>query len=146
VDTLAAYYVSAEYEKLVGANVIPTPIEVQQAIESAKLKLTQRKDLFIEVLKKAGHEMCYTQVYVTNEEIDTNKLNDSLFNILKIAPEYRDSTIAEIFDSLGLQRPMKPAAPAAPAAPAGAPAGAPQGAVPSPIPAGGGQALTKLAQ
>lgn len=134
VDRMAAYYVSEQYDKFVKANVIPTPEETAAAVNIARKKLMSNKDLFIKVFKKIGKDLCDTKVYVTNEEMDMGKLLDSLINMLKIAPEYRDSTVAQIYDALGLPRPSLPKPSAvAPVIPPGTvvPPGAPQ---PNPAP------------
>jgi hypothetical protein len=45
-------------------------------------------------------------VYVTNEKLDVPVTVQNLLTLLQLAPEYKDDTVREVYDLLGLKRPV----------------------------------------
>ena len=107
VDRIVAYYVQQQLVVFRSKGRIPHPDEVQGAIESARQKVLRDRHLFIKIFKDITGDMCDVTFYMTNESLDTGVLTDKLIATLKIAPEFRDSTIAQIYNLLGLKRPTK---------------------------------------
>lgn len=87
-----------------GGNV-PPEMEVQQAMLQAQEMLRNKPYLFIELLENIIAKNLETQIYITNEDIDIPVTIQNLIATLQLAPEYREDTIAEIYDLLGLRRP-----------------------------------------
>ena len=90
------------YEEIDKKNITDTE-QVLTEIENAKEKVMKMgHDMFIKNLSKINPLDFEAQVYVTNEEIDKGVLANNLVNILKIAPEYREQVIRQLFDLMGL--------------------------------------------
>lgn len=140
VDRVASYYVYGQAEMLRVRGKLATPQEISAALDQARSKLMNDQALFIETLGEIIEEGCDTKVYITNEEMDTGILTDKLINILNIAPEYRDATIRQIYDTFGLPPPEKNMGPANSALPgtpgAAGPAAPGPGGAPQPSPFG----------
>ncbi len=93
-------------EDFYSKGIIPTEMDIQLAIESAEKKLTG-KDMFIKLVDKLMAEHVDTTIYFTNEELDTAVTVQNLMSLIPLAPEYREDTIKQIYDLLGLDQPRK---------------------------------------
>lgn len=80
---------------------LPSPQEMQQAIQSATEKLG-KGDMFITLVKDIIAEQLETKMYVTNEEMDVSVTVQNLMTMLQAAPEYRDQIIQQAVDLMGL--------------------------------------------
>lgn len=108
---------------------LPSPQEIQSAIENAKEKML-KGDMFVPLLKEVIADQLYTQVYVTNEEMDVAVTIQNLLALNQSAPQYADQNVKEIYELMGLPQPKQPQLP---------PGMPPQGAMPSPLQMAPGQ-------
>ena len=100
------------YEK----GYLPSPQEVQDAMQSAKDKLL-KNDVFIKLARNVVASELETEVYVTNDEMDISVTIQNLISMLNFAPEFREPIIKQTFDLMGLPMPQMPAQPQAQVAP-----------------------------
>lgn len=106
----------------------------------------QGKNRYTELVKMIDVTLYDIDILITNEEIDTNVIANNLLSALKIAPQYQDQIMKQLFDIMGLNfQPISNAqmqnnasagqgnAPAggAPALPLGTPVPAPASAMPA---------------
>ena len=89
---------------------LPTEQEINSEIDRAKEKML-KGDLFINLLRDVIASELFTEVYVTNEEMDVSVTIQNLLNMLRVAPQYQDAIVKQTFDLMGLQQPKTPAQP-----------------------------------
>jgi hypothetical protein len=139
VDTIVNHLAVEAMDIHYKQGVVPTPQELQMAMDDARNELLRRPDLFVGELRKVIATDLFTQVQITNESMDVGVTIQNIISLLGAAPEYRQPLIKEAFDLMGLgQLP-----PAQPVMPPGGPQGSPQGA-PSPMGQMGAQQLQGL--
>jgi hypothetical protein len=114
---------------------VPTEMDLQNEMQNQMEMLLKRKDLFVKLTQKVIASQLDTRVYVTNEDLDTTVTVQNLISMLNIAPEYKDSTVNQIYDLMGLPRPKK----MQPQMPPEALQGSPQQGMPQ-----GGQSLQSI--
>lgn len=84
---------------------IPSPQEIQIAMQDAIEILSKKQDIFIELVQKIIAEEVDSKFYVTSEDLDTTVTVQNLIQTLQLAPQYSDSTIKQIYDLMGLPQP-----------------------------------------
>lgn len=121
---------------------LPSPQEMQQAIETAREKLL-KGDMFPNLVQDIIASEMYTEMYVDNEEMDINVTVANLFNEAQIAPQYADQLVKMANDLMGLpplKNPQNQLGSQQPMQPGQVPPGAP-GQLPTPPQ---GQAMQQL--
>lgn len=108
------------------AGYVPSPQEIQAEIASATEKM-QKRDMFVPLTRDIIADELETQMYVTNEEMDTSVTVNNLLTMMKLAPQYADQIVQQTVDLMGLSPFKTPQQPQLP------PQGVPQGAIPSPM-------------
>ncbi len=134
IDRVLMFQASAALEQTFANGYIPSEQEMIAAIEDARRKMS-KNDLFVKLLKKIITEGLYTQVYVTNEELDVSITIQNLLSMLQAAPQYQEAIVKQAFDLMGLSQPQMPQGLPQPGQiPGGAPGLPPQGGAPQPQP------------
>lgn len=80
---------------------LPSPQEIQMAMQDATEKM-RKGDVFIKLVKDIIAEELETQMYVTNDEINTSVQVQNLMTMLQLAPQYSDQIIQQAADLMGL--------------------------------------------
>lgn len=139
VDRVVLHKAQEALEKSFNKGYIPSPQEVAQAMDSASEKM-KKGDMFIKLVKDIVADELFTEVYVTNEEMDVSITIQNLLSMMRFAPQYADQIIKQTFDLMGLPQPKMP--PQGMMGPQGQPQGqsSPMGA---PVPQG--QAMQQMA-
>lgn len=94
-------------DKSFAGGYLPSPQEIMTAMEAASEKF-KRGDLFTKLVKDIIAEELDTQIYVTNEEMDTSVIVQNLMNEIQLAPQYTDQILALTNDLMGLAPFKKP--------------------------------------
>lgn len=84
---------------------VPSQQAVEEANKQAADLLKKKGSLFVELLQEIIAKNVETRVYMTNEKLDVPVTVQNLLTLLQVAPEYKDDTVKEIYDLLGLRRP-----------------------------------------
>jgi len=124
LDRAIALKASEKLDEFYSQGVVPSREEVLLAMEDTKFELKQRGDVFVELLEDIAINQIDTQIFVTNEELDTAVMVQNLINIMQIVPEMREPLVRRTLDILGIDAPA--------VSPQIAPQGAPQGAPKAP--------------
>ena len=93
--TLAAN--TARTRAAIKAGLAERLTEMQHAMEKMK-----RSDMFIELVKDVVAEELQTEMYVTNDELNTSVQIQNLMTMLQLAPQYSDQIIQQTIDLMGL--------------------------------------------
>ncbi len=126
VDKVVLHRALEALDASFGRGYLPSPQEIQGAIEHAKEAML-KGDMFITLVQRVMAEELFTKVYVTNEEMDVAVTIQNLMTMLQAAPEYRQDIISQTFDLMGLQAPKAQPMPQQPGQqPQGQPQGQPQ--------------------
>ncbi len=124
---------------------LPTQQEITMEMQHATEKL-RKGDMFIELVKDVIADELQTEMYVTNDELNTSVTIQNLMTMLQLAPQYADQIIQMTTDLMGLS-PFKAVA-QQPQQPQGAPQQGPQAPSPQPqqppVPSGSGAGLQAL--
>lgn len=80
---------------------VPSPQEIQIAMQHAMEKLRQG-DMFMKLVKDIVAKELETEMYVTNDEINTSVQIQNLLTMLQLAPQYGDQIIQQTVDLMGL--------------------------------------------
>lgn len=124
VDQIVLYKAAEALDDHYEKGFVPSPEELQMAMDSAREKL-MRGDAFVKLVRNVIADELETEFFVTNEEMDVPVTVSNLINMMNVAPEYREAMLKQAFDLMGLGQPkLNPQ----PIAPPGTPQGAPQGA------------------
>lgn len=107
VDRVVMYKAHEALEQSFAKGYIPSPQEMQQAVESATEKF-KKGDMFVELVKDIVAKQLVTKMAVTNEEMDVSVTVQNLLSLAKVAPQYADQIVREAFDLMGLPQPKKP--------------------------------------
>lgn len=86
---------------------LPTQIELESAMQNAEQRLNAQPEMLVKNVHKIIADAIDADFFVTNEKIDPTVVVPNLLNVLNLAPEYRESVVKTIFDTLGLQTPKK---------------------------------------
>jgi hypothetical protein len=124
VDRVVMYKASEALDKHFENGYIPSPQELQTAMDSAREKM-MKSHMFVKLVQKVMADELDTIVYVTNEELDVPMTVQNLLGMLHSAPQFSDAIIKQTFDLLNLPMPKQNAQP---------PQQPPQGGVPVPVP------------
>lgn len=128
VDRVVLWKAQEALDKSFKAGYLPSPQEMQQAMDSAREKML-RSDMFLELVQDIVASEMDTQMMVTNEEMDVSVTVQNLLQEAQIAPQYADQLVLMANDLMGLPPLKKPQQQQLPQQP-----GQPQpGAVPSPM-------------
>lgn len=146
VDRVTIFKAKEALDASFAKGYLPSPPEIQQAMEAAREKLS-KGDMFVKLVKNIIADELETQMYVTNEEMDVSVTVQNLLQEIQFAPQYADQIIDMANDLMGLspfkkppQQPMQPGAPGQPQQ--GQPQQGPPGAPQAPqMPAGPGQGI-----
>lgn len=107
VDRVVLFKAQEALEDSFSNGYIPSPQELQQAMESATEKL-KKGDMFIHLVKDIIADELVTKMQVTNEEMDVGVTIQNLLTLGKIAPQYGDQIVKQAFDLMGLPQPKAP--------------------------------------
>jgi len=118
-ERVAAFMAAVEMEQKFEEGVVPTEQDVLNYIEKAKAEIQRQPSLFVEAVQKLVADDVETQVYVTDEELNSSVVVTNLINMLNIVqatrPDIVEPTVKQIYDLLGLQFPKTTPQPAMPA-------------------------------
>lgn len=120
VDRVVLYKAQDALETSFAQGYVPSPQELQTAMQEASLKL-RKGHLFIKLVEDCMAKGLYSRFVVGNEEIDVNVTIQNLISMLSAAPQYQDAITKEVFDLMGLAQPPLPPQPQQ--QPQGAPGG-----------------------
>ena len=114
-DKAAEYYervvlfeASRQLEPLFQAGIYPPSLEIEAAINSAREQLRKRGELFIPMLKELSVDNVDTQVYTTNEELDTSVMINNIISMIPLVPEMQNHLAKQALDLMGLDTPNVP--------------------------------------
>lgn len=107
VDRVVAYQVGQQMDAIYATGVVPTLVQLQQAIDETREQLTRRKDLFLETTQELVADSVDTYIYFNNEVLDTTVAVQNLITMLSVAPEYRKSTVKMIYELMGFDQPRE---------------------------------------
>lgn len=107
VERIVANMASKKLEELKGQGIIPNPAEVQAEMNLQIENLSRKPELFVKLTQKIIAEDLDSTFYVTNEDLDTSVTVKNLMDMLKIAPQYSEATIKQIYDLMGLDVPKQ---------------------------------------
>lgn len=130
VERVVSGMAKEKLDELYAEGVVPSQQQLQTEMQNAIEVLSKRKDMFVKLTQEIIAKQLDTKFYVTNEDLDTTVTVQNLISMLNLAPEYKDATVKQIYDLMGLPQPK--ATPQPPVAPQGAPQGQQQGQ-PSPF-------------
>lgn len=102
-EKIVSYYA----QEILNQNPSMSPEAIAKAMDVAEDELRKRDSLFIENFEKIMADGLESYFYTNNESLDTAVTVQNLVSMLNMAPEYRDSTVNQIYDLLGLSRPKK---------------------------------------
>ena len=89
-----------------GSNgMVPSADVVEQAMREAQDDILKKGSMFFELLEDLMTNMLETKIYMTNESGDVTVMQQNLLTLLQVAPEYREDTVAEIYNLMGLRKP-----------------------------------------
>lgn len=80
---------------------IPSQQEILTEMQHAMEKM-KRSDMFIELVKDVVAKELQTEMYVTNDELNTSVQIQNLMTMLQLAPQYSDQIIQMATDLMGL--------------------------------------------
>lgn len=101
VSNMAQEKLDELYEK----GIVPSQQQVDNEIQNQMELLSKRPDMFVKLTQKIISEQLGTRFYVTNEDLDTTVTVQNLISMLNLAPEYKDATVKQIYDLMGLPQP-----------------------------------------
>jgi hypothetical protein len=102
---------SDKLNELKEIGVVPTPQEVEAEMNAQIEMLSKKPDLFIKLTRKIVADQLDSIFYINNEDLDTSVTVNNLISMLKIAPQYSDATVKQIYDLMGLDMPKANSAP-----------------------------------
>ena len=105
IERVVSYEANEKLEKMYADGYIPTVETITRELQSAEQRIKTQKGIFVKLLEDLITDNVDTKVFITNEELDTGVMINNLIQTLQIAPEYKDQTIKEIFDLMGLPEP-----------------------------------------
>lgn len=116
IERVVAYEADKNLEEMYEKGYLPTEETLVRELQAAERRVRTQKGVFVKLLEELITDNVDTKVYITNEELDTGVMVNNLIQTLQIAPEYKDQTIKEIFNLMGLpeprlnkQNPLQPA-------------------------------------
>lgn len=109
VDRVVLYKALESLDESFASGYVPSPQELELAMESARQKLS-KNDMFTKLVRSVVADQLETVIFVTNEEMDVAVTVQNLINMLNVAPEYREAIIKQTFDLMGLPEPRTPPA------------------------------------
>ena len=107
IDQLAYHFVMNKQDELKNDNIVLSEDDIMRLVDDVKTKFRTGKYIFTDMIKELKPEDYLTEVIITNETIDTAVMSDKLINAIKLAPEYKDSILKEVFSLWGLNMPQK---------------------------------------
>lgn len=107
VERIVSNLAKEKLDELYESGIIPDPMKVQDEIQTQIELLSKKKDLFIKLTQKIIAEQLDSRFYVTNEDLDTTVTVQNLISMLNLAPEYKDATVKQIYDLMGLPQPRQ---------------------------------------
>lgn len=123
VDHAVMHKAQEALDKSFAAGYLPSPQELQKAIEDATRKM-RSGHMFVNMEAGLIASQMYSRFVVGNEEIDINVNIQNLISMMSAAPQYADPIVKQVFDLMGLAMPPQPQQMQQPGQPPqGAPAG-----------------------
>lgn len=110
VDRVLMHQAQEALDNSFKAGYIPTDMEMQAEIESARERMT-KGDMFMKLVEKVMADQLETKVYVTNEEMDVAVTVQNLINMLRVSPQFQEPIVKQVFDLMGLAQPKTPQMP-----------------------------------
>lgn len=110
IDNIVNHLAIEALEVHYAHGIVPTPQELQAAMDDVRRQLLSKDDFFIEVMDKAIADNLFTQVQITNESMDVAVTLQNIISLLTAAPQYQEPLLKEAFDLMGLGQ-LPPAQP-----------------------------------
>jgi hypothetical protein len=101
VERVVMFKAQEALDKSFANGYLPSPQEIVREVQHAHEKL-RKGDMFIKLLKDIIVEELETEMYVTNEEMDTSVTIQNLMTLLQAAPQYADQIVQQAVDLMGL--------------------------------------------
>ena len=92
-------------EEMRAKNMVPSKEAFDEANRQAADIIKKKGSLFITLLKEIIAKNVETRIYMTNEKLDVPVTIQNLLTLMQVAPEYKDDTVKEVYDLMGLRRP-----------------------------------------
>lgn len=149
VENIVQYKALEALDDSFSKGYVPSMQEIQAEMQRAQDKL-RKGDMFIKLVRDVIAEELETQMYVTNDEVNTSVQIQNLMTMLQLAPQYSDQIISMAADLMGMPPFKQPTQQMQnqPPQPQNAPQQGPQASTLSPmqpsIPTGTGAGLTAL--
>lgn len=105
IENVVAYHSHQILDEMAKQNLVPSQQAFDEANRQAGDMIKKKGTLFVELLQEIISENVQTRVYMTNEKMDVPVTIQNLMTLLQVAPEYKDDTVKEVFDMMGLRRP-----------------------------------------
>lgn len=105
IQKVVAFHAQEELDKMTAQGMFPSPEAVEQAMKESQDALMQKGTLFLKLAEELMTNMLETKIYMTTESGDTTVMQQNLLTLLQVAPEYREDTVAEIYNLMGLRKP-----------------------------------------
>lgn len=126
VERVAVSKVAEAMENLAATEgMVPTPQQVEMAVEQAKRDIEGSGQMFVEAIGEVADDLEAT-IEATNEALDVGVTVDKLLNVAKLMPGSQEYIGRQALDLMGIAQPpapvQQPQAPAAVPSPMGVPA------------------------
>lgn len=96
-------------ESISSSDVPPNQFEVEYAVNREINRMLSMPQILIKATREIIADSVDSKVHITNEDLDTGVVIQNLIQMMQIAPEYRDDTVKQIYDLMGLSKPRKSA-------------------------------------
>lgn len=103
-DVVSAHAVTI-LEEMKAQNMVPSKEAFDEANRQASDIIKKKGSLFITLLQDIIAKNVETRIYMTNEKLDVPVTIQNLLTLMQVAPEYKDDTVKEVYDLMGLRRP-----------------------------------------
>lgn len=111
VERVVSSKAKEQLDDLYAKGIVPSEQQIQDEMLSQIEVLSKKPNLFVTLTKKIIATQLDTKFYVTNEDLDTTVTVQNLISMLNLAPEYKDATVKQIYDLMGLAQPRQNAQP-----------------------------------
>lgn len=105
VERIVANMAMEKLDEFKQEGITPTPEEVDAEMKKQIDILSHKPELFVKLTQRIIASSLDSIFYITNEDLDTSVTVRNLLDMLKIAPNYSDATIKQIYDLMGLDMP-----------------------------------------
>lgn len=107
VDRVVMFKAKEALDESFAKGYVPSEQELLMEIQSAREKMG-KSDIFVTNVQQIVASELETEVYVTNEKTDIAVTVQNLINMLRVAPQFTEPIVKEVFDLMGLDFPKTP--------------------------------------